>query len=65
MKKTWENPLTYNKIYIIRSERQHTQGKLVLRMTAIAKQTVELLKMLPEQEIEAGETIFHDEIDWN
>lgn len=70
-------------------------------MTAIAKQTVELLEMLPEQEqklanalikrmvlawdsdftkltpaerqrlelaeqeIDAGETILHDEIDWN
>ena len=68
-------------------------------MTAIAKQTVELLEMLPEQElanalikrmvlawdsdftkltpaerqrlelaeqeIEAGETVSHDEIDWN
>ena len=101
MKKTLENPLTYNKIYTIRGERQHTQGKVVLGMTAIAKQTVELLEMLPEQaqelanalikrmvlawdsdftkltpaerqrlelaeqEIEAGETVSHDEIDWN
>ena len=34
-------------------------------MTAIAEETVEMLEMLPEQEIEAGGVVSHEDIDWD